>query len=161
MKSIIKNTFIVGFVAVFLAACSTTNTATTSPSVSRSDISGKWTVTGVTLDNFPTGYSVGNIFDMANYQDFQGSTWDLNGGGSGSISLSNGTVQPIYWSLNKTTAMPTFQFKKLMDGQKAKDVEAGYSLEFASTGDGTAVIKTPVNLSSGQMGYVNLALTKQ
>lgn len=158
MKKIINNTLILGFLAVF-AACSPTTT--TSPSVSRGDVSGKWMVTNVGMQGFPAGTSAGKVFDMANAQDFQGSTWDLNGGGTGSISLTNGAVQPIYWSVNKTTAMRTFQFKKLMDGQKAKDVDTGYSLDFGDVSGGTAVFKTPVMLSNGQTAYINLTFAKQ
>lgn len=148
-----------GFVAVF-AACSP-RTTTTTPTVSRGDVSGKWMVNNVSLENFPTGSSIGNVFDMAAYQDFQGSTWDLNGGGTGTITLTNGTVQPIYWSVNRTTATPTFQFKKLMDGQRAKDVTTGYSLQFGDVSGGTAVFKSPVSLSGGQTGYINMTFAKQ
>lgn len=158
MKTIFKSTLILGFVAVF-AACSTTNTATT-PTVSRGDVSGKWTVTSVDMQGFPAGTSAGRVFDIANAQDFQGSTWDLKGGGTGTISLTNGTVQPIYWSVNKTTAMPTFQFKKLMDGQRPKDVETGYSIEFGDVSNNSVVFKTPV-MTSGQTAYINLTLAKE
>lgn len=158
MKAIVKSTLILGFVAVF-AACSPRTTTTTT--VSRGDVSGNWMVTSVNMEGFPAGTSAGRVFDMANAQDFQGSTWDLNGGGTGSITLTNGTVQPIYWSVNRTTTMPTFQFKKLMDGQKAKDVETGYSLEFGNVTDETTVFRTPVMLSGGQTAYINLTLTKQ
>jgi len=159
MKAIIKSTLMLGFVAVF-AACSP-RTTTTTPTVSRGDVSGKWMVNNVSLENFPTGSSIGNVFDMAAYQDFQGSTWDLNGGGTGTITLTNGTVQPIYWSVNRTTATPTFQFKKLMDGQRAKDVTTGYSLMFGDVSGGTAVFKSPVSLSGGQTGYINMTFAKQ
>ena len=161
MKKLINNALILGFVAVFLSACSTTNTTTTTPTVSRGDVSGTWMVNNVSLENFPAGSSIGNVFDMAAYQDFQGSTWELKGGGTGTITLTNGTVQPIYWSVNRTTATPTFQFKKLMDGQRAKDVTTGYSLEFGDVSGGTAVFKSPVSLSGGQTGYVNMTFAKQ
>jgi hypothetical protein len=158
MKTILKSTLILGFVAVF-AACSTTKTAT-APTVSRGDVSGTWTVTSVDMQGFPAGTSAGRVFDMANAQDLQGSTWDLKGGGTGTVTLSNGTVQPIYWSVNRTTAVPTFQFKKLMDGQKPKDVESGYSIEFGDVSGSTAVFKAPVAMS-GQTAYINLNLAKQ
>lgn len=161
MKKIINNTLILGFVAVLLSACSTTNTATTSPTVSRGDVSGTWKVTSVNMEGFPAGTSAGKVFDMADAQDFQGSTWDLRGGGTGSISLTNGAVQPIYWSVNRSTTVPTFQFKKLMDGQRAKDVETGYSLQFGDVSGGTAVFKTPVMLGNGQTAYINLTFAKQ
>ena len=158
MKTIFKSTLILGFVAVF-AACSpkTMTTAT----VSRGDIFGTWMVTRVDMQGFPMGTSAGRVFDMANAQDFEGSTWVLKGGGTGTISLTNGDVQPIYWSVNKSTPVPTFQFKKLMDGQKAKDVETGYSLDFGDVSGGTAVFKTPVFLSGGQTAYINLTFAKQ
>jgi hypothetical protein len=159
MKTIFKSTLILGFVAI-LAACSP-KTTTTMPTVSRGDVSGTWKVTSVNMEGFPAGTSAGKVFDMADAQDFQGSTWDLKGGGTGSISLTNGAVQPIYWSVNKTTAMRTFQFKKLMDGQRAKDVETGYSLEFGDVSGGTAVFKTPVMLGNGQTAYINLTFMKQ
>ena len=113
MKKIINHTLIFVFAALLLSACSTTNTVN---QVSRSDVSGTWIVNNVSLEGFPAGTSVRNVFDMAAYQDFQGSTWVLKGNGTGSISLRNGAVQPIYWSVNKSGAVHTFQFKKLEDG---------------------------------------------
>ena len=159
MKTIFKSTLILGFVAVF-AACSP-KTTTTTPTVSRGDVSGTWKVTSVYMEGFPAGTSAGKVFDMANAQDFQGSTWDLKGNGTGSISLLNGAVQPIYWSVNKSGAVNTFQFKKLADGQKAKDVSTGYSLEFGDVSGGTAVFKTPVSLTAGQIGYIDFSFAKK
>ncbi len=162
MKKIIHNTLIFAFAAIFLTACSTANTATTGTStVSRSDVSGTWTVSNVTLDGFPAGSSVSKVFDMAAYQDFQGSTWDLNGNGTGSISLVNGTVQPIYWSVNKSGPVNTFQFKKLNEGQRPKDVTTGYTLNFGEFSSGTAVFKTPVSLSNGQTAFINFNFNKK
>lgn len=160
MKRIIQFTLIFAFAGLLLSACSASNTAIT-PQVSRTDISGNWKVTNISLENFPSGYSVGSIFDMADYQEFESSTWDLKGGGTGTITLNNGTVQPIYWSINKSTPVYTFQFKKLEDGQRPKDVTTGYSLEFGDVTKETAVIKTPVNLSGGQTGYINLSFARQ
>jgi hypothetical protein len=161
MKKIIQHTLILAFAALFFTACSASRTATNTPQVSRSDISGTWTVNNVSLDGFPSGYSVQNVFDMAAYEDFRGSIWDLNGNGTGSISLTNGAVQPIYWSVNKSGAVNTFQFKKLADGQKPKDVTIGYSLEFGDVANSTAVFKTPVSLPGGQTGYINFSFLKQ
>lgn len=161
MKKLINSTLILAFAVIMLTACSASKTSVNSPQVSRSDVSGTWIVNNVSLDGFPAGYSVRNVFDMAAYEDFRGSTWDLNGNGTGSISLSNGSVQPIYWSVNKSGATNFFQFKKLADGQKAKDVSTGYSLEFGDVSGGTAVFKTPVGLPGGQTAYINFSFAKQ
>lgn len=161
MKKLINSTLIFAFAAIFLTACSASKTVVNTQQVSRSDVSGTWIVNDVRLENFPSGYSVRNVFDMAAYEDFKGSTWDLNGNGTGSISLTNGTVQPIYWSVNKSGAVNSFQFKKLADGQKAKDVSTGYSLEFGDVSGGSAVFKTPVSLSAGQTAYINFSFAKK
>lgn len=161
MKKLINSTLIIAFAAIMLTACSASKTAVNTQQVSRSDVSGTWIVNNVSLDGFPAGYSVRNVFDMAAYGDFQGSTWDLNGNGTGSISLTNGAVQPIYWSVNKSGAVHTFQFKKLADGQKPKEVTTGYSLEFGDVSGGTAVFKTPVSLPGGQTAYINFTFAKQ
>lgn len=161
MKAIIYHTMIFAFAAVFLTACSTSNTVVSTKQVSRTDISGRWAVNNFSLDGFPAGYSVRNVFDMAAWEDFRGSTWDLKGNGTGSISLTNGTVQPIYWSVNKSNVVHTFQFKKLADGEKAKDVTTGYSLEFGDVSGGSAVFKTQVSLPGGQIAYINFNFTKQ
>ena len=159
MKKLINGTLIFAIAAIMLTACSASKTAV--KQVSRSDVSGTWTVNNISLDGFPAGYSVRNVCDMAAYGDFQGSTWDLNGNGTGSISLTNGAVQPIYWSVNKSGAVHTFQFKKLADGQKPKEVTTGYSLEFGDVSGGTAVFKTPVSLPGGQTAYINFTFAKQ
>jgi hypothetical protein len=162
MKKIIYHTLIFAFAAVYLTACSTSNTAVnTQQQVSRSDVSGKWTVNNVSLDGFPAGYSVRNVFDMADYRDFEKSNWIVKGNGTGSVSLANGAVQPIYWSVNKSGAVNTFQFKKLADGQKAKNVSTGYSLEFGDVSKGSAVFKTPVSIPGGQTAYINFSFVKQ
>lgn len=161
MKKLINSTLIFAFVAIMLTACSTSNTAVNTKQIARNDVSGTWMVNNVTLDGFPSGYSVRNVFDMAAYEDFQGSTWVLKGNGTGSISLKNGTVQPIYWSVNKSGPVNTFQFKKLADGQRPKDVTTGYTLNFGDFASGTAVFKTPVSLSAGQTAYINFSFAKQ
>jgi hypothetical protein len=161
MKKTLNYTSIFIVIISLLSACSPRNVALTDNQVSRSDVSGIWRADQVSLENFPAGYSVGQVFGMADYQDFEGSVWDLKGGGSGTITLTNGTVQPVYWSVNKATGIHTFQFKKLEEGQRPKDVTTGYSLDFGDFSRETAVLKTPVVLTSGQTGYINFHFSKQ
>lgn len=158
MKKINQYTFIL--ITILLSSCSTFNKAA-SEKVLRSDVSGTWVLTDIDLEDFPVGFSVGNLFHMTDYLDFQNSIWDLKGGGTGSISLTNGTIQPIYWSINKAGGIPTFQFKKLREGQKAKEVDTGYSLEFGDVLNGMLIFKTPVDLTTGQRAYIKLSLSKQ
>ena len=160
MKKIINSGLLIAFVAILASCAARTQTAATSQ-VSRSDVSGTWVVNNVSLENFPTGTQLGNVFDMYPYQDFQGSTWVLQGNGNGSVTLTNGAVQPIYWSVNKDMGFNTFEFKKIADGQRPRDVTTGYTLEFGDWTTENSVIKSPVMLSSGQKAYINFNLTKQ
>jgi hypothetical protein len=157
MKKIIQHTLILAFVALFCNACSASRTAMNSAQVTGSDISGTWTVNNVSLDGFPSGYLVRNVFDMADYEDFRGSIWELNEYGIGSICLKNGAVQPIYWSLIKSGTLHTFQFKKIAENQRPKIRTSAHSLEFRDISNGTAVFKTPVTLPGGQSGYINFS----
>lgn len=159
MKKLINTSLILAFV-VIISSCGTANQTVTSPQVSRSDISGTWVVSSVSAENFPAGTQLGNVFDMSTYQGFQGSTWVLQGNGNGSISLTNGAVQPIYWSVNANNSN-SFQFKKIADGQRPKDVTTGYTLEFGDVTDDTAVIRSPISLSGGQTGYIVFNMSKQ
>ncbi len=149
-----------GMTVMVFAACSTSKTAQ-NPTVSRGDISGKWMVSNVGLEGFPAGYAASNVFDMGKPADFQGSTWELQGSGNGMITLTNGKSQSIYWSVNKDTTVPSFQFKKVYADEKPKDVETGYRLDFGTVANGSAVLRTPVALASGQTAYINFTMTKQ
>src|SRR5690606_670993 len=151
MKKLFQLSLFLVFVG-FIASCNSANQAIRQ--VSRSDVSGTWQVSSVSLENFPAGTELGNVFDMYRYQDFEGSTWILQGNGFGSIRLNNGAVQPIYWSVNKAGGFHTFDFKKLADGQRPRDVTTGYTLEFGNWMDGSAQLRSPVRLSSGQTGYI-------
>jgi len=157
MKKIILHTLILAFATLFSSACSASRTVKYAPQDSGSDISGTWTVNNVSLDGFPSGYSLQNIFDIAAYEDFKGSRWELNERGTGNICLTNGVVHPIYWSVNKSGIVHTFQFKKLGDNQKPKHRTSAYSLEFQDLANGKAVFKTPVSLPGGQTGYINFS----
>lgn len=161
MKNINQHIYIFIFAAIVFSACSTANKAVSDRLVSRSEVSGTWVLSNIDLEGFPAGYSVGDLFNMSDYLDFHNSIWDLKGSGTGSISLTNGIMQPIYWSINKTTGLPSFQFKKLLDGQKAKEVTTGYNVEFGEVSDGILVLKTPVELTNGQLAYIKLSLSKQ
>ncbi|MBK0383396.1 hypothetical protein I5M32_10525 [Pedobacter sp. SD-b] len=122
--------------------------------VSKGTISGTWVVNNVSLEGFPDGYEVKNVFDIAPYQDFNGSTWKLYGGYSGMITLPNGVNQEIYWSLINDGITPIFQFKKIDAGEKAKNVSEGYQLQIASASKTNLVLKTPFKLLNGNMAYI-------
>lgn len=154
MKAILKYSFVLGLVAIILGGCASKQNAVESLKVSKGAISGTWTVTNVDLEGFPSGYKVTNAFDMAPYQDFVGSTWKLYGGYSGMITLTNGNSQEIYWSLLKEGNTPTFQFKKIFSGDKAREVKEAYHLDIADATKNSLILRSPITLANGNTAYV-------
>ncbi|HEY0175282.1 MAG TPA: hypothetical protein VGC08_02825, partial [Pedobacter sp.] len=58
----------------------------------------------------------------------------------------------IFWSVS--TADETFQFKKLNEGDKAKDITDGYRLIFSSATNDNLVLRSPVDYGNGQANIV-------
>jgi hypothetical protein len=107
--------------------------------------------------------AVKSFLGEASASCFNGSTWSLTNSGNGSYILSGGAegcvakTQSIFWSASP--ADQTFQFKKLEDGDKAKNVDQGYRLVlFSATGD-SMVLKSPIEYGS-TTAYVVLNFTK-
>lgn len=150
MKKILKHSLLLSLLAVFMMACSSQRGATGSNSISKGDVSGTWTVTDVSLEGFPEGYQVTDAFGMAPYRDFVGSTWTLYGGYGGQIALSNGTNQEIYWSMSGSN----FQFKKIADGQRPRDVKEGYYLTVSEANKNSLTLKSPFQLANGNTAYI-------
>jgi len=156
-------------VTLFLGAC-TAQQGNTSPSASswRNGVKGQWTLTSVEKESFPTGASVKSIFDEAPVGCFIGSTWNLTGSGKGTITFNEagnlcapGAVRDIFWSINQNPGSTSsqFQFKKIMPGDRAKDVTAGYSLDLVSANDNGLVLSMPLDLG-GSTGYLVFHFSK-
>src|SRR5690606_35596543 len=129
---------------------------------------GQWTLNSVEKENFPKGASVKTIFDEAAVDCFIGSTWNLTGSGKGSITFSQsgsscspGAVRDIFWSINQDpgTTSFQFQFKKIMPGDRAKDVTAGYSLDLVSANNNGLVLSMPLNVN-GETSYLVFHFSK-
>ena len=71
------------------------------------------------------------------------------------LTLNNGTKQDIYWSIYNQNNEKMFQFKKLEDNDKAKNVKEGYRLQVQQIGDTNFVLRSPLNLSEGKTGYIS------
>ncbi|MBK0378088.1 lipocalin family protein [Mucilaginibacter segetis] len=162
MKKIFQTSLaILALTFVFSACSSTKNTMSSSSAakVSRGSFVGTWTITNVTYDGLVSN-AVQNVFDQAAPNDFIGSTWKLTNSGNGIYTLTNGTSQTIFWSVYNDGGMGTqFQFKKLYEGDKAKNVEEGYRLNISSINDNTMVLKSPVSIGNNT-GYVVYSFTK-
>lgn len=142
-----------------LQSCSPKGAAGTT--VKRGDIRGNWVVNDVTYEGVPEA-NIKTFLDEGPASCFKGSTWSLTNSGNGSYSLLGGgscaaKTQTIFWSASP--ADQTFQFKKLFEGDKAKNVTTGYRMLLASADGNNMVIKFPVEYGSGP-AYVVLNFTK-
>ncbi|MBB5436462.1 hypothetical protein HDC92_000126 [Pedobacter sp. AK017] len=143
-----------------LQGCSPKGAATTQP-LKRGNITGSWVLNDITFEGIPQS-SVKSLFGEGSYTCFVGSTWRLTNSGNGSYSLPGGTgcaakTQTIYWSAS--TKEDTFQFKKIYEGDKPKNVTEGYRMLLASTNGENMVIKTPVEYGSAT-AYIVLNFNK-
>ncbi len=143
-------------IALLIASCSVPAALTGS---SRARFVGTWTLNTVTYERLVSG-SVQTVFDQAAPSAFVGSTWQLTNSGNGMYTLNNGTSQTIFWSLfNDPAAGTMFQFKKIYQGDKPKNVPDGYRLVINDNDGQSMTLKSPVTIGN-TMGYVVYSFTK-
>jgi hypothetical protein len=158
MKNLLKTPIAILSIVFLFAACSTPQNAT-STNVSRGKFTGTWTLNNVSYQGLVQN-AVQNVFDQAAPETFVGSTWKLTNSGNGIYTLANGTSQTIFWSVyNGGTTGTQFQFKKIYEGDKAKNVQEGYRLDISSNDGSTMVLKSPVQVG-GSTGYIIYSFTK-
>lgn len=157
MKKVFQVSLVLLAVAMFAASCSVVNKTA---GVDRSKFVGTWTVNNVTYERIVTN-TVQRVFDQARPAAFIGSVWKLTNSGNGQYTLVDGTSQSIYWSYDNPGkgVEPAFQFKKVYQGDKPKNVADGYRLTIGSVDGSSMVLKTPVSMGGG-IGYVVYSFTK-
>jgi hypothetical protein len=158
MKKILYSITLLVTAMTVITACSTTKNATTT-SVGRGKITGTWTVNSISYDGIVEN-AVQSVFDQGPASVFEGSTWTLTNSGKGIYSLTNGTVQSIFWALNNTGTTPEFSFKKLNEGEKPKNVDAGYKLQVSTADGDNLTLKAPVQYG-GSTGYIVFNMVKK
>jgi hypothetical protein len=141
-------------------SCSSSRTATTTP-IKRGNVTGNWVLNDVTFEGIPAA-NVKTMFGESSYKCFVGSTWRLTNSGNGSYILPGGAdcaakTQSIFWSAS--AADETFQFKKIYEGEKPKNVTDGYRLMIASATKDNMVIKSPVEYGSSP-AYIVMNFSK-
>ncbi|MDT3404057.1 hypothetical protein [Mucilaginibacter terrae] len=160
MKRIFQIVLTAVVIGLTFAACSTQNAATGVQNVGRGKFTGTWTVSRVSYEGLVEN-AVSSAFDEAKPSAFVGSTWKLTNSGNGMYTLSSGVSQTIFWSVNNTGANgQMFQFKKIFEGDKAKNVQQGYQLLVSSNDGSKMVLKTPVAIGNST-GYVVYSFSKQ
>lgn len=151
MKTTFRISFFIAALSFVIASCSTPKGTTTSGTAAagRGKFTGTWTISSISYNGIVES-AVQNVFDQSAPSTFRGSTWNLTNSGNGLYTLTNGTSQTIFWSVNNTDPNgQIFQFKKIYQGDKAKNVTAGYQLYVVSNDGSTMVLKSPIGVGSG------------
>lgn len=163
MNRFLKLFSIVTVLAIFLGGCSAQKGTGTSVGAWKGAVKGVWTLSSIQEENFPSGASVKTIFDEAPSDCFIASQWTLYGSGKGTITFVEtgsacmpGSVREIHWSVVKDefSQIAGFQFKKILPGDRAKDVTVGYRLELESAGEGRMTMRMPLDVGNNQIGYL-------
>ncbi|HTE00338.1 MAG TPA: hypothetical protein VK668_13690 [Mucilaginibacter sp.] len=161
MKNIFQTAIaVIAFTLIFSACSTVKNLPAAATGASRARFVGTWTLNKIDYDGLVTG-SVQNVFDQAPPNDFIGSTWKLTNSGNGIYTLTNGTSQTIFWSVNNNGVNKgqIFQFKKLYEGDKARKVQEGYQLIVDSQDGKAMIVKSPITLGS-KTAYIIYSFTK-
>ena len=144
-----------------LQSCSTPKNGSASADLKRGKVTGTWVLNDITFDGIPP-IAVRGLFDEPSYKCFVGSTWRFTNSGNGSYALPGGNecaakTQTIFWSVSTTDE--TFQFKKLYEGDKAKNVTSGYRLILSATTGDNIVLKSPIQYGN-TTEYIVMSFTK-
>jgi hypothetical protein len=136
-------------------------TTTGTVAAKRGDVSGNWVLSTITFEGIPE-VAVKSFLGETSYKCFIGSTWNLTNSGNGTYDLPQSDLcsartQNIFWSVS--TADETFQFKRINEGEKPKNITDGYRLMLSSASKDSMVIKSPIQYGSGS-AYVVLNFTK-
>jgi len=157
MKKILQITLSVLALTFILQSCSTTKSLV---GAQNGPVNGTWTLTNVSYEGIVAN-AVQNVFDQAPPAAFVNSTWVLSNSGNGSYTLANGTSQTIFWSYNNQDKMnPTFQFKKIYEGEKAKNIAEGYQLNVTQADNASMTLKSPI-ANGGRTAYIVYTFSKQ
>ncbi|MGE6219916.1 lipocalin family protein [Nubsella zeaxanthinifaciens] len=143
-----------------LESCSP-KTSTGAAAVRRGNVTGNWMLNNISFEGIPD-VAVRSFLGESSYKCFVGSTWSLTNSGNGTYNLPasancGAKSQNIFWSVNNADG--TFQFKKLYEGDKAKNVTEGYRMMLTNADDNTMTIKSPIEYS-GNTAYVVLNFVK-
>ncbi|MET4082150.1 hypothetical protein ABIB40_002106 [Pedobacter sp. UYP30] len=147
-------------VMLILPSCNVAKRATAGISGSRGTAVRNWVVSNIALEGLPD-QAVQGLFGEKNYKCFEGSAWNLTNSGNGTYTLPassecGAVTQSIFWSAAPKDE--TFQFKKIYEGDKAKNVTEGYRLILTSLSSEQMILKSPIEFG-GKTANIILTFT--
>lgn len=137
-----KNLMYLSFAAILFISCNSSKVVADSEKLMR----GNWTVSDVSVDGINQSYVDVTVFDEANSKCFEGSNWYLvQNNASGNYTLNGGGDCPsvttkVKWFVTDENGQMYFNFKKVYEGEKPKNVVDGYKMRVASNTGSTIVL---------------------
>lgn len=123
-------------------------------SISKKDIKGTWTLNDVRVSGLDRNDVVKiQLFRDADINCFKGSTWVLPNNNYGSYTINGGTgcttgSRNIVWSYEQQNGETVFQFKRLQEGVKAKNIGEGYLFKIISVTAEAMQLQTQVSFEN-------------
>ena len=140
-----KKIILVTAIALALFSCKTSSvTATKLDRNIQTGVKGNWVISSVSYPG--SDYIKVNSFQLADSKCFEGSTWHLvQNNASGNYTLNGGSNCPsettkIKWFITETNGQFYFNFKKIYEGEKPKNVVDGYKMRVASNTGSSIVL---------------------
>lgn len=163
IQSSLKRILPVLAIAILVASCSSSKQAT----VSHGDLQGNWILNTITYDGLAAGDKVKlTLLDEGTDACLTGSTWALPFNGYGSYTLVSNAAdctpgeRKIVWSLQKTGDQPYFQYKRLEEGVKAKNIQDGYRMKVITASKTEMALQSEVPFE-GKSILINYSFSKQ
>ena len=143
--------------AMLFASCAQTNVVKAEMDTAK-QVRGIWTLSDVSYQNLD-GFAVNNVFDMANPECFEGSTWNLvQNNKSGTYTFNNTSTEcpsgtaNIIWNVLQDGSDYYFTFKDVT-GIKAKQNTVGYRMKLDYVDTNSMRFVQDVN-AEGKIGQV-------
>jgi hypothetical protein len=134
--------------AMLAISCSSSKNANT---VKRNDVKGNWRLEGVSYEGLASSEKLRLVLlDEGNENCLVGSTWNLPNNGYGSYTINasqsgcSAGEKKIVWSYREEGDQPQFQFKKLQEGEKAKNITEGYRFKIQSASNESMTLQSEI-----------------
>lgn len=137
-----------GLISLFVLTLFFVSSCTNSKAVADSEklMRGDWTITNVSVDGIQQSYVDITVFDEANSQCYVGSSWHLvQNNATGNYTFNAGGDCPsgttkIKWFVTEGGGESFFNFKKVYEGERPKNVVDGYKMRVSSNTGSTIVL---------------------
>lgn len=154
--------FLLGIVSiVLLTSCAESKVVIDSESKMRGD----WIISNVSYDGINPKYINTKVFDEADPKCYIGSEWHLvQNNNSGNYTLNGSENCPsgitnIKWFVSDEGGNTYFNFKRIYEGEKPKNVTDGYKLKITNNNGSMIILRQDISFEGKTIG-INYTFSK-